>query len=746
VLCGRNRVKITLEEKLLNINRYSLFVLIAVWGVILSACGDSEGDKPPELVAPTRAQTTPTATAPPVAAGTGSAAPQVEIVRQARYGTGTADRLIWYPEGEQVAIDGSLGVWDYAPGSPAETLQPRDGWRDLLALSPDGSRALVWDMDGTPHVWDMESGTSLLTLEQADGEQFRNATFSPDGTRLAVAVFQDIPPVADAPVSTIPGLGLVTIRLWDVTASGKLGDFETPDERLLGLTFDAAGRLLAAESTDNFPRVDPDSSSGMMLPSTDFDVRLYDADTGEVVAVLGGAEGPVGNIVFSPDGTLAAANIHDVSWWGRGHVGTVVWDVATGEQVATLEEDEGFGLAGLTFSPDGATLAVSAYQTTPRLDTPPSRVMLWDFESGEEPELLIDDQTAEFGPYVRFSNPIFSPDGSKMAVLSTTGAILVWNIVSGEVVGRLEHFTGPVDSITFGADGATVVFSGGAVITIWDVVEGVEQQTLRAPAGPIDNLMFMTDGTLLGTIWIGDNVIWRWDLASGELLQSTSGGGQSVWVMTVLRPDGTILATTTGDSTISLRDLKTGRNRPIVTPQRVTSLAFTPDGTALAAGNTDGTITFWDPSSRESIFTLNGHDGPVTGLVFSPDGKTLVSVSDHSVITVHEDYLIEQVEAEADNTLRIWDAESQTAITVLVADENWLLAGSVLSPDLALLATPGPPDDPAIRLRDSRTGEVIAVLEEQTGPVRVLAFSPDGQMLAAGGTDGTLRVWWLSRP
>src|SRR4051812_41113999 len=56
------------------------------------------------------------------------------------------------------------------------------------------------------------------------------------------------------------------------------------------------------------------------------------------------------------------------------------------------------------------------------------------------------------------------------------------------------------------------------------------------------------------------------------------------------------------------------------------------------------------------------------------------------------------------------------------------------SPDGRLLAAGG--DDMKVRLWDLASGELLFTLSQHTDWVRALAFSPDGQLLASGGWNG----------
>ena len=57
----------------------------------------------------------------------------------------------------------------------------------------------------------------------------------------------------------------------------------------------------------------------------------------------------------------------------------------------------------------------------------------------------------------------------------------------------------------------------------------------------------------------------------------------------------------------------------------VWSVAFSPDGTRLASGSGDETVRLWDVETGEEIATLRGHEHFVYSVAFSPDGTRLAS-------------------------------------------------------------------------------------------------------------------------
>ncbi len=129
-----------------------------------------------------------------------------------------------------------------------------------------------------------------------------------------------------------------------------------------------------------------------------------------------------------------------------------------------------------------------------------------------------------------------------------------------------------------------------------------------------------------------------------------------------------------------------------------------------------------------------GHRAFVKDLVFSPDGEFLISGSD-------------------DKTIRIWDWQSGISVRTLrgqIGDGNeGKIFALAISPDGKTIAAagyfgPGLGDRPPygdIRLFDFSTGKVKSVLKGLDYANYAVAFSPDGEFIAAGGQDGIVKLW-----
>lgn len=189
------------------------------------------------------------------------------------------------------------------------------------------------------------------------------------------------------------------------------------------------------------------------------------------------------------------------------------------------------------------------------------------------------------------------------------------------------------------------------------------------------------------------------------LLLHTLTAGLGLDDVVAFSPDGQLLAS--GAGSVQLWQVHDGELLRSLPDSRggLNTIAFSPDGTTIAAG-----FSF----DRERVALWNVHDGQrrqtlidqpdtkIISLAFSPDGQLLAT-------------------AEEDHRVRIWRLRDGRAIQTIIN----------APPPKPL---PGP-------------GECVdtpCVLEPDLEALRSVAFHPDGQTLAVGDWDGTIKLWGVS--
>lgn len=151
----------------------------------------------------------------------------------------------------------------------------------------------------------------------------------------------------------------------------------------------------------------------------------------------------------------------------------------------------------------------------------------------------------------------------------------------------------------------------------------------------------------------------------------------------------------------------------------VNSVAFSPDGKLIASGSEDNSIKLWNAKTGKFIRTLKkswwrrGYNAAILSVAFSPDGRSLISGSE-------------------DNTIKLWDVKTGKVQKTLKGEDFWVNSVT-FSPDRRTFASEGD----KIKLWDITTDKPLFNLDG----VRVVAFSPDGRMLASGGLNNSIKLW-----
>jgi WD40 repeat protein len=207
---------------------------------------------------------------------------------------------------------------------------------------------------------------------------------------------------------------------------------------------------------------------------------------------------------------------------------------------------------------------------------------------------------------------------------------------------------------------------------------------------------------------------------SGRLQRTLTGHRDLIMAM-AFGPDGKRLATGSADHTIRVWDLEGGGAARVLTGHAgpVLAVAFSPDGRWLASGSADHSVKLWDGTTGQLQRTLAQHTGAVTALAFAPGGRLLAS-------------------AGTDQTARVWQPEIGRLVRTLrhdapLHDLAWASCGIVTAAA-----------DGRVRLLASETGSLLHTFPTVPGPIYALAVRPDGGAVAAGGVEGTIRLWPLA--
>jgi WD40 repeat protein len=304
-----------------------------------------------------------------------------------------------------------------------------------------------------------------------------------------------------------------------------------------------------------------------------------------------------------------------------------------------------------------------------------------------------------------------------------------------------------VNSLAFTPDSKKLVVGGYHELTVWDFAQAKLEKRIYTRAERAYAMVFLPDGMLAVA---GGRPGQEGDLRIYQINGGTAkvvGGvavldgvnDKGVMVKELLETDDSVLCLAVSadgkklaaggcDRLVKVFDLPAGYAQAKLEQtienhaDWVFGVAFTPDGHRLLTCSRDKTAKVWDLKTKESVLTFPDHQNGVYGVAVRPDGKAGFSAGE-------------------DNQLRMWNAAGDGKQLRVLGGHGKAIFKIAQRFDAKnpLLATCSA--DGTVKLWHPVTGQNLKTLTGHSDWVYGVAISPDGNLVAAGGWNGEVRVW-----
>lgn len=292
---------------------------------------------------------------------------------------------------------GQLLVWEWQ--SESYVLKQQGHYFDMntLSYSSDGQYIATGGDDGKIKIWNTVSGFCFVTFSE-HSSAISAVEFAKQGQVLFSA--------------SLDG----TVRAFDLVRYRNFRTFTSPSPvQFSSLAVDDSGEVVAAGSTDSFQ------------------IFMWSVQTGKLLDVLSGHEGPVSSLAFSPAGNILASGSWDksVRLWN-------VFDRSHAVEPFSMSAD----VLALAFRSDGKELAASS------LD---GQIIFLDVSQGKQTNLIegrkdiaggrkADDRQAasNSSSSKSFNSLAYSADGSCLLAGGNSKYVVLYDVRDGVMVKKYQ--------------------------------------------------------------------------------------------------------------------------------------------------------------------------------------------------------------------------------------------------------------------------------------------------------------------
>lgn len=380
-------------------------------------------------------------------------------------GTGYGYRL---SEGSQYPkTEPTVHFWDANTGEYKMALTGQTEYIVKIVYCPDSETIATGSIDGSIRLWDINSGQLVKTLINGHYESLTTICYSPDGSTIAT------------------GGSDHSVRLWNTDKENLIGTIAEHNGKIISLSFTENNntiisvgekssvyhwnvvnqKLKLSFSYKNATTISGNFSNDKELITLGLtsDCYIINSTTGEIKSNLVEHRHNVNCVSLSPDGKFLASGTSGAS----GDL-LRIWSVEKEDIIKTLMIGQDW-MRHVSFSPKGDTLVANSYGT----------VLMWYTSNWQ--------LRCRFSEHGLITNGIsYSPDGKTLAVGDDRGFIHLWDIASRK---KKKLFNSPyhhsIRDLAFSPAGKTIASSGyDGTVLVWNISPNTNAEaTVRISPG-----------------------------------------------------------------------------------------------------------------------------------------------------------------------------------------------------------------------------------------------------------------------
>lgn len=503
-----------------------------------------------------------------------------------------------------------------------------------------------------------------------------------------------------------------TIRLWDVYS---------------GTCF----RVFSGHSDDVTSAVFFDNEKKIISVSKDCTIRVWDIQLGVCEKVIEGHQEMITSVSLNSDESCFVTTSNKI---------IKLWDAFSGECLNTLFGHEDW-VNDAKFSLDNQLIVSASSDNT---------IRIWAV-SGECVKVFKGPEEVDWALKAHFNHEGTTIESLFSDALGYEYAI-DWNFITGDIIDK--KF---IDSSDETQEKMSDVVPKGCDVHFWKEDSELCQGILQGHANIVNSVSFSSDGKYVVST-SDDKTVKIWDLENYKCIV-TLEGHTSYTKTAVFSPDGSLVLSTSSDKTAKLWDVKTGEclnTWGALKGNWAYSAAFSPNGEFFAIATYEG-IELYYTRSRALIKKIYTSSSYVT---FSHDGKQLASACNN--------YGIRLFNIESGRCVQTFAHNVRTSLVAFCTNSNclvsitdhklclWDLNDNSCSRtyDISVEHISLNPKDKrcvytssrlfgnnSLHVLDLISGRKIQTFDGHTSIVSSVAFNPQGDRIASGSWDYSIRIW-----